>query len=170
MPTPLRFVGIGQRSVHLHSNVFRDMADQEQNVCSVCRERPATYHACYGHTGETRDLCVTCFEQTASPAELESYRQCEQMLRNAKCKYCGAPAVGGSMSYGIPGVLDEQNAFWWCEPCRLDLVDFASRPENAIPDFDVADETRLEAESHRLAERTRRQEEFMRQRVSERSR
>lgn len=110
---------------------------------------------------------MTCFEQTASPTELGSYRQSEQMLRNAKCKYCGAPAVGGSMSCGIPGVMDEQNEFW-CEPCRLDLVEFASRPENAIPDFDVADEARLDEESQRLAERTRRQEEFMRQRVRER--
>jgi hypothetical protein len=144
------------------------MTDQEQKVCDVCHERPATHHTCYGHTGETRDLCMTCFEQTASPAELESYRQSEQMLRNAKCKYCGAPAVGGSLSCGIPGVMDEQNEFW-CEPCRLDLVEFASRPENAIPDFDVADEARLDEESQRLAERTRRQEEFMRQRVRERS-
>ena len=127
-------------------------------------------NACYGHMGETRDRCMTCFEQTASPAELDSYRQSAQMLRNAKCKYCGAPAVGGSMSCGIPGVMDEQNKFW-CEPCRLDLAEFASHPENAIPeDFDVENEARLEEISQQLAERTRRQEEFMRQRVRERSR
>jgi hypothetical protein len=113
---------------------------------------------------------MTCFEQTASPAQLESYRQSAQMLRNAKCKYCGAPAVGGSMSCGIPGVMDEQNEFW-CGPCRRDLGEFASRPENALSqDFDVEDEARLDQISQQLAERTRRQEEFMRQRVIERSR
>jgi len=58
----------------------------------------------------------------------------------------------------------------WCEPCRLDLVEFGTRPENAIPDVDIEDEVQLDAVSQQLAERTRRQEEFMRQRVRERSR
>ena len=111
---------------------------------------------------------MTCFEQTALPAELKSYRQSEQMLRNAECKYCGAPAVGRSMSCGIPGAIDEQNEFW-CERCRLDLVEFASRPENAMPDdFDLEDEARLKEISQQREERTRRQEQFMRQKIRER--
>ena len=105
---------------------------------------------------------MTCFEQTASPAELDFHRQSSEALRRAKCKYCGAPAVGGSTGLSIPGVMEGQSDFW-CEPCRLDLVEFASRPENAIPDFDVENEARLDDASLQLAERERRQAEFMRQ-------
>jgi len=144
------------------------MTDQEQKVCDVCHERPATHHTCYGHTGETRDLCMTCFEQSASPAELESRRHYQQVILTGKCQYCGAPAVGGSISSGIPGVVEEQTDLW-CERCRLDLVEFVSRPENAIPDdVDVEDETRLEQVSQQLVERKSRQDEFMCQRVKER--
>ena len=145
------------------------MSDEEQKVCDVCRERPATHHTCYGHTGKTKDLCLTCFEQTASPAELESYRQSEQVLRNGNCNYCGAPAVGGSMSCIIPGVKDEQTDFW-CEPCRLDLVEFGSRPENEIPDLPFDDEAALALVAQQLADYEHRKAEFMRQRVKERSR
>src|SRR5688572_15895926 len=124
-----------------------NMTGPEQRVCDVCRERPATHYTCYGHTGESRHLCMTCFEQSASPAELESFRHSEQVIRNGKCKYCGAPAVGGSLNSGIPGVMEEQTHLW-CEPCRLDLIEFASRPENAIPeDIDVEDETKLDQAS-----------------------
>jgi hypothetical protein len=112
---------------------------------------------------------MMCFEQTASPGELEFHRQSAEELRHAKCKYCGAPAVGGSSGLSIPGVLEQQSDFW-CEPCRLDLVEFASRPENAIPDMDIEDEARLDEVSGQLAERDHRQAEFMRQRVRERSR
>ena len=146
------------------------MSDEDHKVCDVCHKRLATHHICYGHTGETRDLCMECFEQTAAPAELESYRESTRRLRDAKCKYCGAPAIGGSTSCGIPGVMDEQSEFW-CKVCQLDLAEFARLPENAIPDdFDVEDEARLEQISQQLAERTRRQEEFMRQKVRARLR
>jgi hypothetical protein len=111
---------------------------------------------------------MTCFEQTASAVELESFRHSEQMIRNGKCKYCGAPAVGGSISCGSPEGMGEHSEFW-CKACQLDLAEFDRRPENAIPDdFDVEDEARLEQISEQLAERTRRQEEFMRQRVKDR--
>ena len=146
-----------------------DMTDQEQKVCDVCRERPATHHTCYAHTGETRDICMTCFEQTASPAELESYHHSGQVIRNGKCKYCGAPAVGGCTGMSIPGVMEER-ADLWCEPCRLDLVEFTSRPENEIPDFPFDDEAAQERVPQQLADRERRQMEFMRQRIRERSR
>src|SRR5687768_9726580 len=99
------------------------MADQEQKVCDVCHERPATHHTCYGHSGETIDLCVICFEQSASPAGLESFRHLMEVIRKGKCKYCGAPAVGGCGGLSIPGVMEER-ANLWCEPCRLDLVEF----------------------------------------------
>ena len=81
----------------------------------------------------------------------------KQAIRNGKCKYCGAAAVGGSMGH------------LWCETCSLGLVEFGSRPENAITyDFDVADEAKMEQMLQQLAERERRQQEFMRQRVSAR--
>jgi hypothetical protein len=66
---------------------------------------------------------MPCFEQTASPAELESYRHSMEVIRNGKCKWCGAPAVGGSTAFSIPGVMEEQSDLW-CEPCRLDLAEF----------------------------------------------
>jgi len=118
------------------------MTDQDQKVCDVCHERPATHHICYGNTDESRDLCLICFEQSASLAELESFRRSMAIFRDGKCKYCGAPAVGGL----IGGVIEKRSDLW-CEACRLDLVEFASRPENAMT-----------------------KEEFMRQKIRERSR
>ena len=156
-------------SVRLHSHAPCNMTDQEQKVCDVCHERPATHHTCYGHTGATRALCMTCFEQTASAAELECYRHSEQVVRNGKCNYCGAPAVGGCTGLRVSSVMEEW-ADLWCDPCRLDLVEFASRPENEIPDFPFEDEAAQERASQLLAERESRQQEFMRQRISERSR
>ena len=150
------------------SDVPCAMTDEEQKVCDVCHERTATHHTFYGDTGETRYLCMKCFEQSASPAELESYRRAEQVIRNSKCQYCGAPAGASSMSFGIRGVMEEQTDSW-CEACRLDLVEFSSRPENAMPeDFDVADETKLDQVWQQLAERKRRQDEFMHERVRKR--
>ena len=145
------------------------MAEQEEKVCDACHERPATHHTFYGHTGQTRALCMTCFEQIAPPAELESCRHSAEVIRNGKCKWCGAPAVGGTTGFSIPGVMEEEPDLW-CEPCSRDLVEFGSRPENAIPDVDVEDEARLDKVSQQLAERDRRQTEFMRQRVRGRSR
>jgi hypothetical protein len=48
------------------------------------------------------------------------------------------------------------------------LVEFAQRPENAIPEFPFDDEAAQKRVSQQMADRERRQEEFMRQRVSER--
>jgi len=137
------------------------MTVQEQKLCEVCHERPATHHACYGHTGETRDLCMTCFERTASATELETFRNFGQLIRNGKCKYCGAPAVGGCGGLSIPGVMEEQ-AELWCEQCRLDLVEFGDRPENKIPDFPLDDEAAQALVPQQLADYERRKEDFMR--------
>ena len=144
------------------------MSDQKQRLCDVCHERPATHHTCYGHTGETKDLCMTCFEQTASPADLEHFQNFQQVVRSGKCKYCGAPAIGGCGGLSIPGVMEREPDLW-CEQCRLDLVEFARRPENAIPDFPFDDDAAQERVSQQMAERERRQQEFMRQRINERS-
>src|SRR5437773_7995944 len=126
------------------------MTDQEQNVCDVCCERPAAHHNCYGHTGQSRHLCMSCFEQSGSPTELELYRHFEQAIRNGQCKYCGAPALGGSMDH-----LSVRDL--WCGLCGRDLVEFANRPENAIPDWPFDDEAAQERVPKQLAERERRQ-------------
>src|SRR5690349_18091915 len=131
------------------------MTDQEQKVCDVCHERPATHHTCYGNTGETRDLCMSCFERSASAVELESFRNSMEVIRNGTCKYCGAPAIGGCTGLGIPGVMEKQ-AELWCEPCRLDLVEFGSRPENEIPDFPFDDEAAQALVPQQLADYERR--------------
>ena len=142
------------------------MLEQEQKVCDVCRVRPATQHSFNGHTGEVRGVCITCFEQTASERELEIYRESGEALRAAKCKYCGAPAVGGSGTC-MPGILEEGMEYW-CEPCRLDLVEFANQPENDIPEFPFDDGAAEERFSKQMEDRERRLEEFMRKRVGER--
>ena len=142
------------------------MTAQEQKLCDRCHERPATCHICCGNTGETKDLCETCYQESASPLELASTKQFRETVRKGKCKYCGQPAVGGSGGF-IP-VLGEQ-LFLWCEKCRLDLVEFYQRPENALPgDYPFDDKAAQERVSQQFAERERRQEEYMRQRVSER--
>jgi protein-arginine kinase activator protein McsA len=145
------------------------MTSHLQKVCDICHQRPATLHLCDGHTGETRDLCVTCFEHSASPEELESHRHFEEVMRTGKCQYCGAPAVCGSMSSVISGVKEEETHLV-CEQCSQDLVEFTRHEEKVSPeDFDIEDETKMEKILEQLAERERRKEEFMRQRVKERS-
>lgn len=145
------------------------MADQERKLCDVCRERPASRHTCYGSTGETRELCITCFEQTASHAELEFFRLSMDVVRNGKCRWCGAPAVGGMTGLGIPEVMEEQSNLW-CEPCRLDLVEFDSRPENEMTDFPFDDEAAQAILPQQLQDYEHRKTEFMAHRVTQRAR
>lgn len=97
-----------------------------------------------------------------------------------KCKYCGAPATTGRaigfpslLEVGFPSLAKKDFVLrcWerWCEQCAQDLAEFARRPEGArpasAPSDDVAAQERL---SQQLAERERRQDEFMKQRVLER--
>ena len=42
------------------------MTTKDQRLCDRSHERPATYHFCYGNTGETKDLCETCIIFEAS--------------------------------------------------------------------------------------------------------
>jgi hypothetical protein len=144
------------------------MAAQDRKLCERCNERHATHHICYGHTGESKHLCEQCYKESAFPEELASSDRIRDIVRNGKCRFCGAPAAGGSVSCSIPGVMDEQTNLW-CESCRRDLVEFGRRPENVIPTaFPFDDEAAQERLSQQMAERERRQEEFMRKRVSAR--
>jgi hypothetical protein len=89
-------------------------------------------------------------------------------LDKVKCEYCGASAVSVSVCYAIPGVMDEE-VHGRCEQCLRDLGEFAARPENKLPDDpDIDDDAAMEQMSQQLAERKRREREFMRQRVRER--
>ena len=110
---------------------------------------------------------MACFEGTAPPEVLEASRHVHDVVRRGKCKYCGAPAVAASGGLSIPGVKEEHLELW-CEQCGRDLVEFNSRPENAIPDFPFDDEAEQERVAQQLAERERRQQEYMRQKVRER--
>jgi hypothetical protein len=142
------------------------MTKQKQELCDVCHERPITFISSNGNTGVSIGLCRTCYEQTMSPAELESHRHLEQAVRNGKCQYCGGPASSGSMN--VDGVKEEYTNFM-CGACAQDLTEFASRPENALPDrSDLKDKSKEEQIYQRLQERKRRQEEFIRQRIRER--
>jgi hypothetical protein len=142
------------------------MTDEEQKVCDVCRERLATHHTCFGDTGEMRSLCMICFEESAFPAEMETYRYSMEVVRNGKCRWCGAPAVGGSICSGIERVMAEETDLW-CEHCR---AEFGSRPENEIPEFPFDDEAAQAQVGQQLADYERRKVEFMNQRLKERSR
>lgn len=143
------------------------MTAQDQKLCQRCQERPATCHICNGNTGESKHLCEKCYKESASPEELAYSNHFGDIVRNGKCRYCGAPAAGGSAVGGILGVMDEKTNLW-CEPCRRDLVEFLNLPENAIPELPFDDEAAQERASKQLAEREQRQGEFMRRKVSER--
>jgi hypothetical protein len=91
-------------------------------------------------------------------------------LRKGKCDYCGAPAVAISICYAIPGVMDDE-IHRWCDQCQRDLSEFAARSENKLPeDPDFDNDAKMERLSQQLAERKRREREFMRQRMRDRKR
>ena len=144
------------------------MPVQDQQLCERCHERPATYHICDASTGRSKHLCEQCYRESASPEDLASADGFRDVVRHGKCRFCGQPAVGGSG--GSLGAFIGAEPFLWCEPCRRDLVEFAQQPENAIPEWSFDDETAQERASQQLAERERRQDEFMRRKVSERRR
>jgi hypothetical protein len=83
-----------------------------------------------------------------------------QGSKQAKCEYCGAPAVALS----IMGMED----YRWCKECQQDLKDFA--PIEVEVQFSKLDFNNLDeaAVSQYRAEMQRRQDDFMRQRVKER--
>jgi hypothetical protein len=140
------------------------MSDQDQKLCDSCHERPGTNHICYGgHAGEGRSLCDTCLKQDFEVGGL--MQRFNEAVRVGHCKYCGAPAetaFGGSSS--ILG--DHFNLV--CMACFDDLSEFARRPENAIFDFDHADEVALRNVATQFADLQKRQEKFIKKRVLER--
>ena len=145
------------------------MEQQEQFTCDACHEREATHHTvmyCGGDRAEERHLCLQCFQALASPEQLAEERRTSEIVAHGKCKYCGAPAAGGSSTMSESGFEEWE---FWCEPCRIDLVQFNSLAANAITDIDIEDEGQLDSLSQQLADRQRRQAEFMRERVRQRS-
>jgi protein-arginine kinase activator protein McsA len=140
---------------------MQGMATEEERLCDACHSREAIHFICYGDTGETRNLCMTCFERLSSREELALHRQFIDRVRTGRCSYCGEPAVGGSGG--------QAELLLWCEACRLDLVEFASRPENDLSEpWPFDDEAAQERLTRELDERDLREQEFMRQRISER--
>ena len=140
------------------------MPDQ-QKLCDGCHERPATIHQTMyiGDTTQTQDLCQTCWEKLATADDLDSHRRFEE----AKCGYCGAPAVLVSTAFEIPGVMGEET-HCWCEQCRSDLAEFAAKPENQLPDIDFEDEAALDSAHQQMLAIQQRREAFIRQRVRDR--
>ncbi len=140
----------------------------KQTLCDVCQEQPATIYLCHGHSGETRNLCQSCHDRNASPAEQEGMRNALDRFRQARCQYCGAPAAGGSICGGVPGFSDEKSQFW-CERCRLDLIEFSKLPENTLPEaFDISDVEFLEAFNRQMEKRKQREWDYMTQKIVER--
>lgn len=140
------------------------MTKKIDRICDNCHESAAIHHTFYGQTGQTKSLCAACHDKLTDDYVPQSRRSMEAVLASARCQYCGDPAVDVSVHYGVSGVANDI-MHSCCGRCRADLTDFANRPENAIPDFDADDEASLEQASQLLEERTRRQEDFMRERV-----
>ena len=140
------------------------MLEKFHEVCDVCHQRPATHHTICGNTGEWKNLCTTCFENSGSVVEKSSYRSVEERLRNGKCDYCGAPAIEASICSEIPGVLEEE-AHFLCKQCRQDLNEFNRRPENAMPGQFNEDDEMSDEEFEQLKEWGRRKDGFLRERV-----
>ena len=93
-----------------------------------------------------------------------------EAVRAGHCKYCGAPAETGSGRFS--SAIGEHFDLL-CRACSEDLVEFGRRPENAIDipaDYEATlqDEKLIKQRLQKFKDRERRQEEFMRQRVSER--
>ena len=152
----------------VYNNWLTKMPEQFERTCQACRQRLATRYDIYGHTGEVRALCTSCFERLAESEQLADSRQAERKLDGHLCHYCGAPAVQCSAPFETDEDPEDQITFW-CAPCGQDLAEFGKRPENAVPDIDVADEAQLDEVTRLLAKRERRKQEFMRQRVKART-
>ena len=144
------------------------MHNQEQKVCDACRERLATFHNTMfvDERAQTRDLCMTCWEQLASPDELASQERFREVIRTGKCKYCGEQATGGSMSCCWPG---EEHVNLLCEPCQKDRAEFMLRPENKLPDdFPDDDDAAMAEMSARLSQVKAAAEDYVRKRAAAR--
>ncbi|HUA65494.1 MAG TPA: hypothetical protein VME24_06585 [Alphaproteobacteria bacterium] len=146
------------------------MADQDQKLCDNCHERPATNHICYGgQDGQSRSLCQICLMQDSEVGSLMQHFT--EAVRAGHCKYCGAPAETGSGRFS--SAVGEHFDLL-CKACSEDFVEFARRPENAMPDIPadyeaaLRDEELMKQRLQQFKDREQRQEEFMRQRVSER--
>ena len=167
-------------------------------LCDKCHQRAATVHLTFifGEKMQKKDYCVVCapseeqIKQGPSKALgadwpndlLTPAKQSQQAgegspttIRESKCDYCGAPAVGGS-GWGsgmwcADGTKIEENHSW-CEKCQEDLNKFNSRPENRLPDFpadfDFGDPKAIEPVERLMHEIEERKKAFMRQRVAER--
>ena len=146
------------------------MPVQDLKLCARCHEHPATFHICDGNSGESKSLCEQCYRVLASPEELASNDFFRTIVRNGKCKYCGAPAETGS---GCFSSIETESFDLLCKACYEELADFDQRPENSIPnvpDYGSAfrDEDFMRQRLKLFADRNQRQEKFMRQRVLER--
>ncbi|MDR3411342.1 MAG: hypothetical protein P4L87_10445 [Formivibrio sp.] len=141
------------------------MADEDQKLCDNCHERPGTNHICNaGRAGEDRSLCDVCLAQDSAVGGL--MQRFQEAIRTGHCKYCGAPAElswGGSFS---PIFGDHFNLV--CKTCFDDLTGFVRLPENDVLDVPPGDEAAMRNKVSLLPNLMKRQDEYMRQRVSER--
>jgi hypothetical protein len=143
---------------------------KDNKFCENCLERPATRRVCDDiETGKSMEICEECYEAMELAEELESNDDFDGSILSGQCSYCGQPAVGtcdGNL-LSMFGVVEQPS--FWCEQCQQDLAEFARRPENAVrEDFPFGDEEALLQLSQQLADREKREEEFMKQRVAER--
>jgi hypothetical protein len=140
------------------------MSDQDQKLCDCCQERPGTNHICYGgQSGEGRSLCDICLNKDVAIGGF--MQRFNEAVRVGNCKYCGAPA---ETAFGASSSFLGDNFNLVCNTCFNDLTEFVRRPENGIFDFDHEDEVALKKVATQFADLQKRQDEFIKQRVSER--
>lgn len=150
-----------------HSAVLNNMGDPSE-LCEVCHQSPATNFVCEPHLQRTRKLCTACFTAEKSP-EMEAWdRRYKEVLKTAKCRFCGGQAVAGCG--GSLPIVGEHYQFW-CEECRKDLAEYSKTRktliEESAPEFS-ATEAGVERMSAWAGEQMRKLEEYMRAKIRER--
>src|SRR5690348_4099667 len=93
-----------------------------------------------------------------------SGRACQVKGGKLRCEYCGTRPVPGSGAYRCYPTNNLKR--YWCTECLHDVVEFASRPENALPrDADLSNE-QIRREIEAIGKKL---DEFMQERVRQRN-
>jgi len=134
-----------------------------QKLCDVCKTKLAVYHIADGHTGNSCELCETCYAQLSPRIQIDLRERIRELIKAGICKYCGAPATTGTFGFHSSSVFEIE---LWCEPCRRDLAEFGTSLKDVMPKhLPFHDSVERQELIGRLGLLSEQQEEFMKQRV-----
>jgi hypothetical protein len=137
------------------------MTEEIPRLCEKCGERPAVCFICFGATGESLHVCEKCDETTG--LNVLQVRLDDQIGKGS-CRYCGAPAVTGSLNCSLSFAEESE---LWCASCFEDLIEF-SKQQRVQEDWDFDDDEQVKRFLERGEELRRAREEFMKERVARR--